>query len=707
MIREMSILSVNNVTYTYPQHKVPAVKNVSFLLESGSYTAIVGLNGSGKSTLARILSGLLVPDEGSVHFMKDKRTALVFQSPKDQIICGIVSRDVAFGPQNLGLDAGEVELRTIESLNITGLLSKASAPSLALSLGQTQKEAIAGIIALRPDVLILDEAVAMLDPESRSEIFHFLSYWVNRGNTVIHITHDADAVLQTNDVILMKDGGIFFQGSKTAFFADFSLCRLITGSDIIKSDRTGKPETEAMLSFSNVSFSYGGSNVLSSISFCLHKGTLTALTGVSGSGKSTLFEIAAGLLIPGSGAVQGAARPVLCQQNSEAALFEQFAADDVAFGPRNRGVTGEELLMRVKQSMDEAGIPFSSYADRQTFNLSGGEKRRLAVAGIIALGSPIMLFDEPTAGLDGPSRSRVMNLLRTLAEKGSTIMFSTHHRDEADFADREIAIVNGTILSDTDGAVQAEQMSSAVQPPLDGVKLLEKLRKTAAEMNAPEKKTGIIARMAPVAKFLVFSALFISSLVVRPLYACIVLLCVSFVYALFSEYPVKRLFCSLIKVIPLLLFFCIFQMIFYPAVPGERVFVPYRYFTVTPSKLMLCLTTLIHTEAALACIIAFSYTTPEYDIVDGLSVLLKPLALLHVPVRYTIVVVEIIFRFIPLLLDEAAAIIKTQFIRGGLGKAKGIGGRIKAVLPLFVPLVIQTVKRSEALADALTERCFS
>ncbi|MCK9169376.1 MAG: energy-coupling factor transporter ATPase [Treponema sp.] len=703
----MSILSVNNVTYSYPQHDVPAVKNISFSLESGSYTAIVGLNGSGKSTLARILSGLLDADEGSVRFTEGKRTALVFQSPKDQIICGIVSRDAAFGPQNLGLDAGEVELRTIESLNITGLLSKASSPSMALSLGQTQKEAIAGIIALRPDVLILDEAVAMLDPESRSEIFHFLLYWVSLGNTVIHITHDTDAVQETNDVILMKAGEIVFQGSKNDFFADVSLCSLITGSDMVKSDRTGKSEKKAALVFSNVSFSYGGSNVISSVNFSLHKGTLTALTGISGSGKSTLLEIAAGLLIPDSGTVQGADRPVLCQQNSEAALFEQFAADDVAFGLRNKGVSGNELVTRVTQAMDEAGIPFSLYADRQTFNLSGGEKRRLAVAGIIVLGSPVILFDEPTAGLDGPSRSKVMNLLRTLAEKGSTVMFSTHHRDEADFADREIVLADGIIRHDTFAALPDYQPAYAVQQPLDGVKLLDMLRKTAAEMNVPEKNTGIIARMAPVAKFLVFSVLFISSLVVRPLYACIVLFCVSFVYALLSGYPVKRLFFSLIKVIPLLLFFCIFQMIFYPAVPGERVFIPYRYFTVTPSKLMLCLTTLIHTEAALACIIAFTYTTPEYDIVDGLSVLLKPLALLHVPVRYIIVVIEIVFRFIPLLLDEAAAIIKTQLIRGGLGKAKGIGGRIKAVLPLFVPLVIQTVKRSESLADALTERCFS
>ena len=181
----------------------------------------------------------------------------------------------------------------------------------------------------------------------------------------------------------------------------------------------------------------------------------------------------------------------------------------------------------------------------------------------------------------------------------------------------------------------------------------------------------------------------------------------SLVYAFLAKYPKRRLFLSLVKTVPLLLFFCIFQMIFYPPLEGERMFLAYRYFTVTPSKLLLCLTTLIRTEGAIACILSFSYTTPEYDIVDGLSVLLKPLAVFHIPVRYVIIITEIVFRFMPLLLDEASEIIKTQLIRGGLRDAKGFFGRVRSLIPLFVPLVMQTIRRSEALADALTERCFS
>lgn len=491
-------------------------------------------------------------------------------------------------------------------------------------------------------------------------------------------------------------------------------------------------KSEASLAFCNVGFSYGENVIFNNINFSLAKGTLTALTGVSGSGKSTLLEMAAGLLAPSYGEIRCDSRPALCRQNSDAALFERFAADDVAFGPGNRGVRGKALVSLVKRSMDEAGIPYAEYAERQTAELSGGEKRRLAVAGIIALDAPVLLFDEPTAGLDGPSRAKTMALLRSLAVSGHTVLFSTHRPDEADFADEEIAVRDGELFfvrsnaasssgekiikkgkSDADGAAGFDaQMNrytlpDTVQMPLEGAKLLNSIRAASANTGNVKKNGSIAAKLPPAVKFIVFIALFAASLAVRPLSLCACMFLLSLIYAFLAKYPKRRLFLSLAKTVPLLLFFCIFQMIFYPPLEGERMFLAYRYFTVTPSKLLLCLTTLIRTEGAIACILSFSYTTPEYDIVDGLSVLLKPLAIFHIPVRYVIIITEIVFRFMPLLLDEASEIIKTQLIRGGLKDAKGFFGRVRSLIPLFVPLVMQTIRRSEALADALTERCFS
>lgn len=769
MINAMRVLSVDHVSYTYPQQNMPAVSDVDFSLERGSYTAVVGLNGSGKSTLARILCGLLDADCGEVSYASGVRSALVFQSPKDQIICSVVFRDTAFGPQNLGLSPDEVELRTIESLTVVGLLHKASSPSVTLSLGQTQKEALAGIIAIDPDVIILDEALSMLDPDSKNDIFAFLSYWVRKGRTVVHITHDIDAIRKAQDVIAMEKGKIVYSGTTDDFFTDTELCERITGEKIVNSvfKKNNKnamkfsavsnmpdaeaarrtivcddaaeayaahavKKSEASLAFCNVGFSYGENVIFNNINFSLAKGTLTALTGVSGSGKSTLLEMAAGLLAPSYGEIRCDSRPALCRQNSDAALFERFAADDVAFGPGNRGVRGKALVSLVKRSMDEAGIPYAEYAERQTAELSGGEKRRLAVAGIIALDAPVLLFDEPTAGLDGPSRAKTMALLRSLAVSGHTVLFSTHRPDEADFADEEIAVRNGELFlvrsnaasssgekiikkvkSDADGAagfdaqMKRHALPDTVQMPLEGAKLLNSIRAASANTGNVKKNGSIAAKLPPAVKFIVFIALFAASLAARPLSLCACMFLLSLVYAFSAKYPKRRLFLSLVKTVPLLLFFCIFQMIFYPPLEGERMLLAYRYFTVTPSKLLLCLTTLIRTEGAIACILSFSYTTPEYDIVDGLSVLLKPLAIFHIPVRYVIIITEIVFRFMPLLLDEASEIIKTQLIRGGLKDAKGFFGRVRSLIPLFVPLVMQTIRRSEALADALTERCFS
>ena len=168
----------------------------------------------------------------------------------------------------------------------------------------------------------------------------------------------------------------------------------------------------------------------------------------------------------------------------------------------------------------------------------------------------------------------------------------------------------------------------------------------------------------------------------------------------------RRLFTAIIKILPFLLFFSIFQMIFHPALPDEVRFTSWKWFMVTPSKLLFCLAAIIRTDAALACISAFFVSTPEDDLMDGLKILLHSLFLRGKLARYFILIIEVIFRFIPLLVDEAVSILKTQAIRGGLGNVKGKLAKIRSVIPLIVPLVVQTIKRSEALADAITMRCF-
>ena len=711
----MGFLSVKHISFTYPGADRKTLDDISFEIEKGSYTAVAGTNGSGKSTMAKIICGLLEPDSGTVEIQENCLTSMVLQSPDDQIVRGTVAKDTEFGPKNLGLSAAEVELRTIESLGITGILDRAQSPTSALSSGQQQKTAFSGIIAMRPRIMILDEAVSMMDPESRAEIFSFLRYWHGCGNTIIHITHDLEAVAETDNTILIEKGKLVYYGRTQEFLKSDELREKVDGTPLAPAERTlnaHKFKSEPSLVFCAAEYSYDGIHGISGTDAAFYPGTLTALTGASGSGKSTLLELAAGLAGCQKGSVMASSRPLLARQNSRAALFETFAADDVAFGARNTGLSGKKLVESVKSAMEEVSLPYDEFGGRQTFCLSGGEQRRLSVAGILSMNPEIIMFDEPTAGLDGKNRIRVMSMMRKLADSGKTVIFSTHRRDEASFSDREIVLQNGRIVLDTLRPAQEnpekQEFRQGMRPvtPSPSVKILESLRKFSESSAAKNGNCSPVTKIPSVLKILLFLALFSVSLAVRPVRLCAVMTAVSAVYCVTAGFPLRKLTRALLKLLPFLLIFSVFQIIFAPAAPGERMLTEWRWFTVTPSKLLLCLSTILRTAAAVGCISAFSASTQEQELTDGVSSVLRPLAALGIPVRYLVIILEIIFRFIPLLVKEAASILKTQIVRGGLDGKKGKFARIKAAVPLAVPLILRTIKRSEILADAMTIRAF-
>ena len=409
------------------------------------------------------------------------------------------------------------------------MLDRAGSSTSALSLGQTQKIALSGVLALRPEILILDEAISMLDPQSRSDILDFVRYWHKCGNTIIQITHDLEVLKDADTVIGMEDGKIFFYGTKNAFIKDPENVKRLEGQPLPVIDKKILAEsTEKVVSLRvrNLSFSYDKaekvtkSHGVSDINFDLYKGTVTALTGPSGSGKSTILELCSGLLTPDKNPetiISSQDHPTLALQNAKAALFEAFAADDVAFGPRNQGKSGSELKELVKKSMDNAALPFSTFGERKTFALSGGEQRRLSIAGILAMDSEIVFFDEPTAGLDSRARNEVLNLFKKLADQGKTVLFSTHKRDEADFADREIKIQNGKIIEDScamDSNQNKQDLNNVEVSSSAG--LLSMLRNTSASLSgARREKKSPVEKIPPALRIILFLVLFVFSLLLR------------------------------------------------------------------------------------------------------------------------------------------------------------------------------------------------
>ncbi len=242
-------IEVQNVRFHYTDEEGnrlsgDVLKGVSLEIEKGSFTAVLGHNGSGKSTLARLINGILVPTEGTVSVMgmdtRDddlifdirRHVGMVFQNPDNQIVATIVEEDVAFGPENLGIDPQEIRKRVDDALRSVDMYDyRLHAPS-QLSGGQKQRVAIAGIIAMRPDCIILDEPTAMLDPRGRREVMETISM-LNReyGITVILITHYMDEAVKADRVVVMDDGNIILDNTPDKVFTKPELLQAV-GLDV-------------------------------------------------------------------------------------------------------------------------------------------------------------------------------------------------------------------------------------------------------------------------------------------------------------------------------------------------------------------------------------------------------------------------------------------------------------------------------------------
>jgi len=235
----MAFIEIENVSFSYDSEEtgyMPVIKNISLSIEKGSFVAVLGHNGSGKSTLAKLLNFILTPNSGKIFINNRDITSpditeddvfdirrdigMVFQNPDNQLVATIVEEDIAFGPENLGIESAEIRRRVDEALKIVGMSEFAKHSPHQLSGGQKQRIAIAGIIAMLPECIIFDESTAMLDPSGREEVMNTIEM-LNRekGITVIHITHNMNEAVRADRVIVINDGEIFLDGTPKEVFS--------------------------------------------------------------------------------------------------------------------------------------------------------------------------------------------------------------------------------------------------------------------------------------------------------------------------------------------------------------------------------------------------------------------------------------------------------------------------------------------------------
>ena len=524
------MIKIDDLVYQYRKEDqlepVYAVNHVSIDVERGSFTAIIGKNGSGKSTLAKNINALLLPSGGAV-YVKGYNTAdeaklweirqtagMVFQNPDNQLVSTIVEDDVAFGPENLGIEPDEIRKRVNASLYAVNMFEQRKKAPHLLSGGQKQRIAIAGVVAMRPECIIFDEPTAMLDPHGRAEVMDIIDKLNQEGITILLITHFMDEAARADRVIIMEEGKIALDGSPVEVFGYADKIKAM-GLDVpfavdmasrlrkrgievpdhiidsvefvnyiskkaekgngrrqAADGRQGKNKNSTsvgvpVIQVKNLNHVYSEgtpyeSVALKDISFQIDQGEFVGVIGHTGSGKSTLIQHLNGLLKPKSGHIiindkEITAKDVslrdirrkigLVFQYPEYQLFEETVHKDVAFGPLNLGLTQEEADKRVIEAIQLVGLNYEEIAQRSPFELSGGQKRRVAIAGVIAMKPQILILDEPTAGLDPKAHSDILNMIETIrrTENISIILVSHNMGDIARLADKVLVMDRGRL----------------------------------------------------------------------------------------------------------------------------------------------------------------------------------------------------------------------------------------------------------------------
>lgn len=573
---EAPIICVRDVSFTYDGEAF-ALSGASAQIERGEFVCILGGNGSGKSTLAKHLNALLVPDKGRVEvcgmdtsarqhtYAIRQNAGMVFQNPDDQLVASIVEDDVAFGPENLGVPTAELRERVTQRLQDVGLSGFEKHETHALSGGQKQRVAIAGALAMNPEILILDEASAMLDPRGRKGLMRVVRSLNDQGMTVVMITHFMEEAALADRVIVLDGGKVARVGTpeevlidvdalsalnlEVPFAAELSQAlrragvpaiAAVTEEELAKSvfslfgshvakacgdedegaerrsahdevasqgshveaaavreDSTSCTKTpasstasaggDALIQLENVSFTYDAAEArrqrkagkkpapkqakwgnspealwaLDNVSLKVRKGEFLGIAGHTGSGKSTLIQHMNGILHPTNGRVvafgcdvaeKGAANDVrgrvgVVFQYPENQLFAATVAEDVAFGPRNLGLSEEEVNARVERSLRTVGLDPEEIAARSPFELSGGQQRRVAFAGVLAMEPEVLVLDEPAAGLDPKARKSFLDMVSHLHKEGLTVVMVSHNMDDlANLCDRVAVMSEGKLL---------------------------------------------------------------------------------------------------------------------------------------------------------------------------------------------------------------------------------------------------------------------
>lgn len=517
-------IEIENLWWKYATSKEWVLKNISIKIRKGEFLGIVGPSGAGKTTLCLCMSGLiplrskgLMNGKLLIKGLDTKNTLLqeiinkvgiVFQDPDTQLVTMSVEDEIAFPLENMNLPRKEIEERVEEALRMVGLEEYREKYPYELSGGQKQRLAIASILALKPEILILDEPTSDLDPIGKKEVFSILSKLREKYKvTLIVVEHNTEELAKYADrIAFLYNGEIIKIDSPNKFFKDIEFLKdkgvyppqvseffyyskivndkgkfpitLEEAINIIKEKidinilknsinynkfniQKNKKFGEEIINVKDLFYKYpDGTIALNKLSFKVNKGEFLAIIGQNGSGKTTLAKNLVGLLKPTSGEVEVfgentknisvsdlATKIGYVYQNPDHQLFSPTVYEECAYGLRNLGFNEKEIKERIEETLNIMGL--NGLENIEPFMLSKGQRQRLALAATLVLKPEVIIVDEPTTGQDMRQSEAIMKLLDKLNKDGKTIIVITHNmRIVAEYIERTIVLMNGKIILD-------------------------------------------------------------------------------------------------------------------------------------------------------------------------------------------------------------------------------------------------------------------
>lgn len=442
-----------------------AVSDLDLRIEPGERVLLLGASGSGKSTLLQGLAGLLGGSEeghesgrllvdGVRPVEQRARIGMVLQDPDSQVILSRVGDDVAFGMENFGVPREDIWPRVRQALHSVGLELPLPQDTAHLSGGQKQRLALAGVLAMNPGLLLLDEPTANLDPAGVIEVRNAVAAAADlAGTTVVVVEHRTKVWLPVIDrvIVLGPDGDIIADGAPedTIRRERDHLVRSgiwVPDAPVPRIVRTAAPASEPLLTATDLSVGYrSGPQVRGGVDFAIARGRVTAVTGPNGAGKSTLALTLGGLLPPRGGTLEAQPDFAPSPKNRQpvrwrskelltriASVFQDPEHQFLAATVREEISLGPKALQRDKAEISSLGdalldrLRLTHLADRSPYTLSGGEKRRLSVATVLMTRPGLIVLDEPTFGQDRRTWSELLNLLAEIADEGTAVVAVTH-----------------------------------------------------------------------------------------------------------------------------------------------------------------------------------------------------------------------------------------------------------------------------------------